>query len=87
MRGYNTRGDTGHCCTKAPYYASNERAGEGGLEVGDQVYYIHLGSAEVERRNSDALRHPIAALSEEVEHYQVLRNTKPSFDKSALDFI
>ena len=23
---------------KAPYYASNERAGEGGLEVGDQVY-------------------------------------------------
>ena len=38
MRGYNTRGDAGRCCTKAPYYASNERAGEGGLEVGDQVY-------------------------------------------------
>ena len=36
--GYNTRGDAGRCCTKAPYYASNERAGEGGLEVGDQVY-------------------------------------------------
>ena len=36
MRGYNTRGDAGRCCTKAPYYASNERAGEGGLEVGDR---------------------------------------------------
>ena len=38
VRGYNIRGDAGRCCTKAPYYASNERAGEGGLEVGDQVY-------------------------------------------------
>ena len=38
MRGYNTRGDVGRCCTKAPYYASNERAGEGGLEIGDRVY-------------------------------------------------
>ena len=38
MRGYNIRGDAGRCCTKAPYYASNERAGEGGLEVWDQVY-------------------------------------------------
>ena len=38
MRGYKTRGDAGRCCTKAPYYASNERAGEGGLEVGEQVY-------------------------------------------------
>ena len=36
--GYNTRGDAGRCCTKAPYYASNELAGEWGLEIGDQVY-------------------------------------------------
>ena len=42
MRGYNTRGDADRCCTKAPYYASNERAGEGGLEVGDQVQVSHL---------------------------------------------
>ena len=47
--GYNTRGDASRCCTKATYYASNELAGEGGLEVGDQVGSIHLGSAEVER--------------------------------------
>ena len=66
MRGYNTRDDAGRCCTKAPYYASNERAGEGGLEVGDQVY------TWVRPRWRDeikiyALRHPIAVLSEEVE--------------------
>ena len=30
---------------------------------------IHLRSVEVERWNSDALRHPIAAISEEVEQY------------------
>ena len=38
MRGYNIRGHAGRCCTKAPYYASNERAGEWGLEIGDQLY-------------------------------------------------
>ena len=38
MKGYNTRGDADRCCTKAPYYASNELAGEVGLEVGDRVY-------------------------------------------------
>ena len=38
MRGYNTRGDAGRCCTKAQYHASNAWAGEGGMEVGDQVY-------------------------------------------------
>ena len=68
MRGCNTRGDAGRCRTKAPYYVSNERAGEGGLEVGDQVYTL------VRPR---CFAPPNSSLSEEVEQY--LETPNPAF--------
>ena len=52
-----------------------------------------LGSVEVERWNSDALRHPIAALSEEVEQYFETPNqalmSRPwtSSKKSSVSFV
>ena len=39
------------------------------MGIGSRGSSIHLSSAEVDRWNTDALRHPIAALSEEVEQY------------------
>ena len=90
MRGYNTRGDAGRCCTKAPYYASSERTGKGGLEVGDQVY---TWVRPRWRDEIQMMRHPIAVLSEEVEQYLETPNqafiSRPwtSSKKSSVSFV
>ena len=61
--------------------------------IGSRGSSIHLGSAEVERWNSDALHHPIAALSEEVEQYletpnqALIRRPWTSSKKSNVSFV
>ena len=61
--------------------------------IGSRGSSIHLGSAEVERGNSDALRHPIAVLSEKVEQYLETPNqafiSRPwtSSKKSSVSFV
>ena len=63
------------------------------MGIGSRGSSIHLGSAEVERSNSDALRHPIVALSEEVEQYFETPNqaliSRPwtSSKKSSVSFV